>query len=71
MIMLNKKFSLSTSKLKLFLEFPTIPIICLINIDKYYSTFLKKSCINFQNFPENVINDLYSVCFQNNCTLLN
>ena len=52
-------------KLNLFLEFPTIPIICLINIDKYYKicTFLKKSCINFQNFPENVINDLYRVCF--------
>ena len=61
------------SKLKLFLEFPTISIICLINIDKYYKigTFLKKSCINFQNFPENVINDHYNVCFQNNCTLLN
>ena len=50
------------SKLKLFFEFPTISIICLINIDKYYKicTFLKKSCINFQNFLENVINDLYS-----------
>ena len=50
-----------------------MPIICLINIDKFYKicTFLEKSSINFQNFPDNVINGLYSVCFQNNCTLLN
>ena len=42
-------------------------------MEKYYKicTLLKKSCINFPNFPENVINDLYSLCFQNNCTLLN
>ena len=61
------------SKLKVVFEFPTIPIICLINIEKSYKicTFLKKSCMNFQNFPENVINDLYILCFQNNCTLLN
>ena len=53
------------SKLKLFLEFHTIPFICLINIDKYYKicTFFKKSCINLQNFSENVINDLDGVCF--------
>ena len=31
----------------------------------------KESCINFLNFPENVFNELYSVYFQNNCTLLN
>ena len=34
-------------------------------------TFLKKSCINFQNFPENMISGPYSLCFQNNCTSLN
>ena len=63
----------SCSKLKNFFEFPTISIICLINIDKYYKicTFLKKSCIHFQYFLENVINDLYSLCFQSNCTSLN
>ena len=40
-----------------FFKFPTISIIYLINIDKYYKicTFLKKSCKNFQNFPENVM----------------
>ena len=33
--------------------------------------FKKIKCIIFQNFSENVINDLYSLCFQNNCTSLN
>ena len=32
----------------------------------------KEKAINFQNFLENVINDLnYSLCFQNNCASLN
>ena len=57
------------SKLKLFLEFPTIPIIYLINkinITKY-GHLLEKIRIIFQNFPKNVINDLYKLCFQNYC----
>ena len=29
-----------------------------------------KGCINFLNFPENVINDVDSLCVQNNCALL-
>ena len=60
-------------RLKLFFVFPTIPIICLTNIDKYYKicTFLKKSCIHFQNFHENVINELYCLCLHSNCTSLN
>ena len=51
------------SKQKLFLEFSTIPIIYLINkinITKY-GHYLKKIRIIFQNFPKNVINDLYKV----------
>ena len=33
-------------------------------------TFLKKIRIIFQNFPKNVINDLYKLCFQNYCASL-
>ena len=33
-------------------------------------TFLKKIHIIFQNFPKNVINDLYKLCFQNYCASL-
>ena len=31
---------------------------------------LKENSIIFQNFPQNVINDLYKSCIQNHCTLL-
>ena len=31
---------------------------------------LKKICIIVLNFPKNVNNDLYKLCFQNYCTLL-
>ena len=39
---------------KLFFKFPTISIIYLINIDKYYkmSTFLLKVVIFFKIFPK-------------------
>ena len=60
------------SKLKLFLKFPTISIIYLINkinITKY-GHFLKKIHIIFQNFLKNVIIDLYKLCFQNYCASL-
>ena len=41
-------------------------------MDKYYKiyTLLKKNCIIFQNVPENVINDLYKLCFQSYGTSL-
>ena len=29
-----------------------------------------KICIIFQNFPENAINDIYKLCYQNYCTSL-
>ena len=57
------------SKLKLFLEFPTISIIYLIK--KINITQYRHFKENLQNVPNNVINDLYKLCFQNLLCIFN